>query len=823
MKMKRNNWLYVAGLLLLSLASCNDDVQQQQFTFNATMEQLQNADNNGKIQLVNEQWTFWEIDDSINLVSNASTVTGGKCDLYTGWLINGGSGDYSDYDGVFISSLTEQENKHSQWFVAIHPADYQHHQITYSGTTNHGFSAKVYLDAVQHYRHDSSYARQLLPMIATYDGPAWESGTEPYRLDFHSLAGLVRLQIVNGTGSAENISKIELESLAPTGGDTISQKPLCGLFPVKSLYRFNAHLDPDPTAVINPGYTLTLSTSGTANTGSLPFNPNDLKSFYVVLPAFHGMDTTTYFHLRMTVYTTNNTKCSKSFTVSTRRNGITYMRAININAFDDATGSGSPVLVGNGTSNRPFKIYSYNDLLYLRECFNHPVGGSVYVNGQLVTPNTHFRIMRSDIKLDANTWNEGIKNFVGTITYIATGTASQVPGITNNTNVPLFHNISVGGKVSGLTLRCGSINAIQYTNNNGSFSPFCNLNNGIIENCKLANLTDSTILFQNMYNDSTCFAGICSINEGTIRGCGCTATGTYSAVGGTDSRAMFAGICYRNTGLISECYAASGMSVGGNVSLAAGICFDNKGTVQDCYYAARITVSTAATTSWGAIVYRNTSASANIIHCYSSDNSMLVSNNNSSMGGIVCEHHNGTIDYCWSEAQMKGAKVGGIATTVSGGTLQNCFIDDSLFLITLNDAGTAHYAGGLAAEMTGGTINNSFGLIYYVSAQNLSSVYGSVVGNLTGGTINNCYGLEVAASNAPFYGVKTGGTLNHCHLLHGTQTGVDGITTVNATTLESLKNNLNANIPTGGITWIRGSGDQAAPYLNNPYSTSKKR
>lgn len=821
--MKRRLWKYLAGVLLLALTGCSDDPVPQQFTFNATMEQMLNAES--KVQLQNEQWTTWEIFDSISLVSNASTVTGGHCDLYTGWLVDGGLSNNSDYDGVFISTLAEQEGLTSQWFVAIHPANYQHHQITYNSNAtpaSHGFAAKVYLDPVQHYRHDSSYARQLLPMIASYDGPV-STPEDPYRLDFHSLASLVRLQLVNGTGANKNISKIVLESIVPTGSDTISQKPLTGLFPVKNLYRFNAHLD--AAGVITPGYTLTLSTSETEATGSLPFASDDIKSFYVVLPAFHGMDTSTFYHLRMTVYTTDNKKCSKSFTARTRRNGITYLRAINITGFDDANGSGTPVLVGNGTSTRPFKIYTYNDLTYLQYCFSHPVSGNVFVNGQMVTPNTHFRIMRSDIVLDPTTWTEGIKNFVGTMTYVANTADQPTPGITNNTKVPLFYNINAGGTVSGLTVRCGSDNTIQYTNNNGSFSPFCNINNGVIENCVLTSPAGTSITFQNMVNDSTCFAGICSINEGgTIRGCGCTAKGTYSAVGGSDSRVMFAGICYRNLGLITDCYAASGMTVGGNVSLAAGICFDNKGTVQDSYYAARVNVASSVTTAWAGIVYRNTSPYAYVRNCYSSDNSMLTAMGNSSIGGIVCEHHDGIIDYCWCEAQMRGVKVGGIATTVNSGTLQNCFINDSLFLITLNANSATHYAGGLVAEMTGGTIQNSFGLIHNVSALDANGVYGTVVGHLTGGTIENCYGLEVTASNAPFYGSKSGGTLTHCHLVNGTQAEVsDCITTVNATTLEALKESLNNNLPFAiYVTWNRGSGDHAAPYLSNPYSYKKK-
>ena len=267
-------------LATLAFSACDNEVEtiSREFTFNATMEQLQNADNNGaKVQLVNEEWTYWELYDSISLVSNASLGSSGSPQingtktLYSGWLVNPGGDDYSDYNGVFISTLSEVDGAPTtQYFLGIHPANYKNHLVTYTGTGEHGFKANVYLDSVQHYRHDSSYARQVLPMIAAYDGPVWGSGAgespDPYRLDFHSLAGLVRLQLLNGTGNAVNISKIELTST--------TSLPLAGLFPVDDLYTFDAHLN--TSGATETTNTLTLSTSETDPTGSLAFESNEL-------------------------------------------------------------------------------------------------------------------------------------------------------------------------------------------------------------------------------------------------------------------------------------------------------------------------------------------------------------------------------------------------------------------------------------------------------------------------------------------------------------------------------------------------------------------
>ena len=819
--MKTTRIMGLVMLAALTLTACVDETAQRQYSFNATMEQLRNADNS-KVQLVNEEWTYWEYNDSISLVSNASTQTGGYCDLYTGWLVNGGGGDYSDYNGVFISTLTETTDGASRWFVGIHPANYQKHKITYS-SGNHGFTAQVYLDPVQHYRHDSSYARQVLPMIAAYDGPAWDaSNPEPYRLDFHSLAGLVRLQLVNGTGASTNINKIELQSLdftaAPTPYDGLTARPLAGLFPVKNLYNFNAHLDP---AGSDLSYTLTLSSDEAAATGSLAFDENEIKSFYVVLPAFHGMDSTTAYHLQMTV-TTDAGVFQKSFTVNTRRNGITYLRAINITTFEPSpgTGTGNAVLVGNGTATRPFKIYTIEDLRYVRTRFNSPDGsGNVYVNGQPVTANTYFRIMRSDIVLTASNWTLGINNFKGHMTYYST-TPRVTHGIVNQSYAPLFTSISAEGVVKGIAMVTNSDLDFNANGASSDYSPLCGTNYGLIENCR--NISPSGLSGDARRFIGTlggcCYAGICVINQGTITGCDYSAERTFM------NNCNFAGICKENNGTIQGCELSAPAVVEG-AGNRGGICYTNNGTVKDCY--CNITYNDFTNgANWGGIVYQNSTGTTRLVsNCYVSRSAIIRSNGN--VGGIVCTN-SGKVDYCHNESYaLQGKDVGGIVCTQNAGVVSNCYIDDPSLYLTLYAVSVAHSVGGIVGVQNAGTIQNCFANLRHlvVSSTDATGTYGAIVGRIaaSAATVNNCYAYEANEATPQFYGSNNGGTLTNCHLVGATQTDVDGITTVNSSSLDDLLGSLNTNKPDGGLSWTRESGDSALPTLVPPTSSKQHR
>ena len=145
--MKLHKKIQTCGLIALSvltLAGCKDDNIQRAYTLDATMEQLQDADNNGaKVRLYNEQWTYWEGGDRITLRGNNSV---GQAE---GWLV-GSSSDYEDYNGVFATTLEEIGGTASKWFVALFPAS-DDHVIDYNaGGENKGFSARIHLEESQH-------------------------------------------------------------------------------------------------------------------------------------------------------------------------------------------------------------------------------------------------------------------------------------------------------------------------------------------------------------------------------------------------------------------------------------------------------------------------------------------------------------------------------------------------------------------------------------------------------------------------------------------------------------------------------------------------
>ena len=809
----------LAALAMMTLTACNDE-HQRQYTLNATMEQLVDH-NNAKVTLSNEEWTYWEYNDWITVFSDKATAPA------FGWLTGTSSVDYENYNGVFGTTLTE-EGGSSTWFVGVHPYSEGHDLEYNSSLAEKGFSVKVKLENIQHYRHDSSYAKQVLPMVAWYGGGTWEHEGNPPRLDFHSLAGLVRLQLVNGTGSDQHIKKIVLESLTPAGGeDTITRKPLSGLFPVKNLYSFNSHLNVVGT---NLGYTLTLSTSETEDEGSLEFNQNDLKSFYVVLPAYHGMDTSTFYHLNMTVYNSDNKVFSQKFTVRTRRNGMTYMRAINITAFNESAGTGTPTIVGNGTSTRPFKIYTLADLVYVRDRFNAPdPSGNVYINGQRVTSNTWFRIMRSDITLTTGNWDTSITNFVGHMTYYSTA-AHALHGITNQSCRPIFTSIANGGVVSGLTVITNSILDFNSNSprNEADYSPLCSVNNGVIEDCR--NISSEGLelekrTFFGKVGANTCYAGICITNNGTIRGSSCAVLRTL------ENSSNFAGICKVNTGTIQGCMLTAPVSVIGAVN-GAGVCYTNNNMVKDCYCEVSYYSTPMGATNWGGIVYQNSGGlSATVQNCYVSANSIIHTSGN--LGGIVCINNGATVENCHNlSTSLLGKNVGGIVATLEAGLVRNCFVDDSAMFITLYNTSGSHYAGGIVAVQNGGNINNCYTIVKHivVNALDATGKYGALVGYMSTASahVNNCYALEVDAASPQFYGTKTAGTLTDCHLVGGTQDGVDGITTITDANLATLLSSLNSHKPSGGFDWTRGTltgntnyDKDRAPSLSIPASSKK--
>ena len=815
----------IAALLLtslLALTACEDD-QVARYDFTATVEQMASENNNSKVYLLNEEWIYWEIGDMISIGCDQGipeTTDGSpKGSAY----LTGASGDYENYNGSFATTL----NWGAKYFLGLHPYDAAN-VITQQAAGNANFTTiKLRLKPVQTYRNDEkgdyTFDRQVLPMVAWYGGEWTSSPYTAFNLDFRSLAGLVRLQFYNKTTDA-HINSIVVTEISD------SPKQLCGMFDVKNYKTYDPHLESAANTAENQTVTLSMpgATTDAPASGILPFATNDLKSFYLVLPAVAGRETTTSYKLQVTVNTSEGS-FTKNVTVPVRRNGITYLQAIGITEWDNSSSRTEIGLVGNGTQERPFKIYTLADLKYLRSCFNNPDGsGNVYINGQQVTADTWFRIMRSDITLpNGGEWSTGINNFKGHMTYFsnAAGTGSRVThGITNRSCCPLFNSISADGHVKGLAIITNSQLNFNSSGSGNDYSPLCTTNNGTIEDCRnispSSGVTDEDKRFDGKTGQRSCYAGICVENRGTIVGCDC------AVIRILHNSSRFAGICYNNKGTIKACVLASPASISG-ATHAGGICYKNEGIVEDCYSDISYNNTANGSTNWGGIVYQNAPGSAHIVrNCYLSANAIIRTSGN--VGAIVCEN-NANVDYCRNESSsLYGSNVGGIVATLAGGEVRNCYVDDSALFITLYPASGTHSAGGIVAEQTGGSISNCYSLVkhFVVSSTDATGVYGTLVGRITApaATVNNCYALEVDAATPQFYGTKTNGTLTHCHLVGGTQTDVNSISPVNNTTLGTLLTDLNANKPANGNTWLRGaSTDKSAPMLAAPAGTKQRR
>ncbi len=785
---------------LLALTACEDEQQVASYDFTATVEQMVSENNNSKVYLLNEEWIYWEMGDMISIGCDQGIPDPTDGSLKGSAYLTGASGDYENYNGSFATTL----NWGAKYFLGLHPYDAAN-KIKEAGAGDANFNEiKLRLKPEQPYRTDEkgdyTFDRQVLPMVAWYGGEWTSSPYTAFNLDFRSLAGLVRLQFFNKTTTPTAITSIEVTEISDT------PKQLSGMFNVNNYKTYDPYLTSTSTADADKKVTLTMPAGG------LAFDANALKSFYLVLPAIAGRETTTSYKLQIKV-NTNAGSFTKSVTVPVRRNGITYLQALGITEWNATNSTVMPGLVGNGTQDRPFKIYTIAELQHLRSCFNNPVGGEVYINGQQVTADTWFRIMRSDITLTDGNWRTGINNFKGHMTYFsnAAGTGSRVThGITNQSCCPLFNSIHADGHVKGLAIITNS--QLDYsTNGDGpDYSPLCGTNYGTIEDCRNispSGLTDDEKKFYGKVGQLSCYAGICIENHGTIVGCDCAVSRILS------NQSRFAGICKDNQGTVRACVLASPASISDAVR-AGGICYQNQGVVEDCYSDISYN-NTSGSADWGGIVYLNSTGYSHVVrHCYLSANAIIRTSGN--VGAIVCENQ-ATVDNCRNESSsLYGSNVGGIVSTTSGGTISNCYVDDSAMFITLHSASGPHSAGGIAAVQSGGTISNCYSLVkhFVVSSTDATGVYGALVGRMTSGTVNNCYALEVDAATPKFYGTKTGGTLTHCHLVGGTQTDVDGISPVTSAALGTLLDNLNANRGSNNA-WTRGTLSGNVTYDKN--------
>lgn len=736
--MKRKAFITIAFVLaMVGFSACEKEKEGNgSFTFNASIEGLSTTDDS-KVYLLDEQWIYWELGDRISIGSDSHTGN------YIGDLINTGAPDWEGFNGVFITELPWD----SKYFVGLFPYSEKNVISKDGGAGNStGFSAKIDLPSVQPFRtssaggHDGDHTfnRNIYPMVALYDGH-WddEPGSVAYNLDFHSLAGIVRLQFYDATGSND---KKKIRRVTVTSAD----KQLCGLFNVQGLYTPQPYLAATDNS---SNHTIIL------DCGEDGRDFDSILSFYLVLPALGNSGVTTSYALSVTLVTTDDKTCTKNITsVPVRRTGIAYMRALGIDSWTPSV-SASQYLVGNGTKERPFKIYTATDLIYLRNCYNADtaVGTPRTINGRPITGHTYIRIMRTDIALTNSNWTTGISNFVGHMTDVS-NSVLNLPGITNNSTYPLFASIKAGGVVEGITVK----SAIPSYTGVGNFSPFCVENRGTLRNCVLSS-TSSVV------STSASLAGIVVRNcsTGVVEGCHCD--GSLSA----DGNAV-GGVCLQNEGTVTGCFVNT-LAVPAAATVG-GIVHSNTGTVTDCYFASRIT---SGSSNWGGIVYGNDTPGI-IERCYYSSTAVITTTGTA--GGIVHDLKDNKVNRCRFEGSILAASAAGIAHTVSGGSVINCYVDASAAQLRGDDA-----AAGLVAYLSNGSIDNSFVHRSSITGTAVSTVLGGVVASVTGGTVVNCYSYE----SHNLYGATTltGSALTaafvHCYLVDNSQTGITLVTAAN--------------------------------------------
>lgn len=735
--MKRKAFITIAFVLaMVGFSACEEELVHNQFSFNATVEGLSTTDDS-KVYLLDEQWIYWELGDRISIGSDSHTGN------YIGDLINTGAPDWEGFNAVFITELPWD----SKYFVGLFPYS-ENNVISKAGGAGNstGFSARIDLPSVQPFRtssaggHDGDHTfnKNIYPMVALYDGH-WddEPGSVAYNLDFHSLAGIVRLQFYDATGS--NDKKIRRVTV------TSADKQLCGLFNVQGLYTAQPYLAATDNS---SNHTITL------DCGEDGRDFDSILSFYLVLPALGNSGVTTSYALSVTLETTDGETCTKNITsVPVRRTGIAYMRALGIDSWTPSV-SASQYLVGNGTKERPFKIYTADDLVYLRNCYNADtaVGTPRTINGRPITGHTYIRIMRTDIALTNSNWTTGISNFVGHMTD-ASNSVSNLPGITNNSSYPLFASIKAAGVVEGITVKSPSLSYAGV----GNFSPFCVENYGTLKDCVLSS-TSNVVATSGL-------AGIVVRNRstGVVEGCHCD--GSLSA----DGNAV-GGVCLQNEGTVTGCFVNT-LAVPAAATVG-GIVHSNTGTVTDCYFASRITTGSS---NWGGIVYENNTTGF-IERCYYSSTAVITTSGTA--GGIVHDLTNNKINRCRFEGSILAASAAGMAHTVSGGSVINCYVDASTAQLRGDNV-----AAGLVAYLSSGSIDNSFVHRSSITGSAVSTVLGGVVASVTGGTVVNSYSYQSQTNN--FYGTTTltGSALTaafvHCYLVDNTQTGITQVTATN--------------------------------------------
>lgn len=752
---------YYLPVLLLLAGTLATSCQKETLSNINILAVSETADNPSKTRLKDECFVYWEEDDAI-------TAAAERYEQFKATFQKSYDNEGNNMRAIFVPEDKDAKVPTTGNFTALFPFNTEN--VIADDTV------QINLAEEQGYRTgkadaDYSFGPTACPMVAY--GNYHDTEDNIVRMLFHNLSGLVRLHLMS---NASGVTEVNVTKITVTSKD----RNLSGLFTVKD-YKTNA-----PYLEGGSGKSVTITPNGKDGI-SLPAAG---LMFYVALPALSGTATVNYQNLELIIDAKNRNGdpiwASQTFSAPIRRNGITYMPSLTVTAWSAGESNYSQTesgISGNGSSARPFLIYTAADLKKLRDLSD----GNLPLNGvALNSTDVYVKIMRSDIKLTDDNWDKGFDNFKCRMIYSASQ-ASARPGITNNSQHPIFREVS--GIVEGITVR-GKF-SITAQDDTSKFSPLCHTlrAGGKIVNCALGDTSSFSI----SGGTDKALAGVCVYNYGTIEGCGCR---------GRLAAKSIAGICYRNCAdaIVKQCYTASPMQTfvvnrNGEVinasGKAGGIVYENLGTVEDCYMSANINKQG---TEWGGIVYTN---SGTVRQSYLDASGIIQSTKG--VGGIVHTMTAGEIDYCWNDADLvdvDAGGLGGIVNTLSGGTVHNCFRGRGVGSLTCRGGAT----GGVVATMRGGTVENCYA--YTDMSQSTVSQRGTFVGTINGGTIENCYGISSFVSDdvTKFYGSKgTDSYFTNCYTNLAVSSGVIGLrqftptTTATGTSYTDLTTDLNTN------------------------------
>lgn len=709
-------------VLLLTVVSCHKNKEPLTYLSGTIVDNPEEEDT--KVYLSDrERWLRWEKGDQIYVWSNS-----GEKGLY-----NLMDASHKHLTGTFESAGNSGIVANSALYAFYPPT---------LATNGSGFvgegSMYLFFPREHPYRDntsdpdpatdpDSSFGKGVMPMVAFRDA------SDDHELSFHALAGVLRLQLYGGSGLTEEftINTITLEE---------KTQRLSGNFNITKSDIEDNQPHVTATAVVTDDDRKISITGINKIIGGNGVNKDNLFTFYLPLPAVanpYGSDPHhTEYKLKMHVIGTqgDNTKYFvRTLTVDIRRLSLTLMPAMEINTLSDVqagTGSeGTPRIVGSGTVDRPFQIYTAEQLAYLRDRMNN----NQTVNGQVITESTHVKIVRSDIMLvpprsgskasgikedtvgKTVVWTEGFRNFKCRMYF--SSSAGENGGIMNISDVPLFESISNSGNVEGVYVKGDK----TFTSGSGTFSSMCDVNNGTMTDChNRCNVTSTS-----GHN----LAGLCCVNNGTITGGANDAL--LQSTGGN-----VAGICYVNNGSLQGNFSlSSSVPQGTNI---AGICFTNSsaGVVENCQVAANIpTVNSNG--NWGVVVFEN---SGRVTNCRSVGT--IVFSTSGSIGGVVHTNNtDGIVDGCSLNVTLRGGSgsVGGIVSVMNGGVVRNCYANGDCIISGIPSGGYpnhAEYAGGIVGWLHNGAVYNCYNRCSVTGAVNSGTVLGRID---LGANIENCW------------------------------------------------------------------------------------